>query len=542
MGREHMDRVEDGYERNNYMGIYNGERPEKANDNLSMRIDIMKEYDRNPEEVLRLLASQRSGSTPVFNIPYAYDLSTYPRSEHYTRIVSVYGTVMKMGLLKFKEVGSRKIDYQEIKIQERNTLYLPRTINIQLQGRLIDSCKPGEVVRVAGVVEVLWRRLKAGLPIECEYSIRALEITRQKIHNKENVDVLPECEFSLLKEVLDAYAPSLAGLRQTKLAMLVCTIGGQESTKDVHAKDKESGSVQERESTLAEQMYYEMQSKNRVSSHILLVGKTGSGKSTLLGFAAKTAVPAVRTTGTSCTSAGLTACATRENNDWMIEPGAIPQADRGICCIDDFGSLRKEEKASILEAMEQQTITIAKAGIILKLDTRCTIIGAARHNTEAEWALQSLKLSPPLLSRFDLIMGIDDLLASDEEIALKNLEKQPEEKCEMFIRDLIEERKKTQVTLSEECKLIIEMYYRRLKEIDNVSIRALESHIRLCEGYAKLMGKTTATETHALMMVLLLNSSLSTKKIWRYTLDALLGSKNMLDAALSYIKHDLLTE
>ncbi|KAI5145274.1 DNA helicase MCM9 [Nematocida parisii] len=510
-------------------------------DNLNS-IDIMEEYEKDPERALKLIESLRYANMPLCNIPCAYDISAYPSSKHYNQLVSVYGTVMKMGLLKFKMVGDKEIDYQEIKIQERNTMYVPRTITVQLHNKLINSCKPGEVIRVSGVVEILWRRLKLGCPIECEYALRAVEVTHHTIKTESEPIMLPENEFDLLIEVIDKYAPSLAGMRQAKLALLICTVGGQESSKDSQIKEHEDGSVKERESITTEQMYYESQSKNRVSSHILLVGKTGSGKSTLLNFAAKTVVPAVKTTGNSCSSAGLTACATRENKEWMIEPGAIPQADRGICCIDDFNSLQKEEKASILEAMEQQTITIAKAGILLKLDTRCTIIGAARHNTEPEWALPSLKLSPPLLSRFDLIMGLDDLLASDEEIAIKNIDKTPEDDSAVFIHNLIEQRKKIPVTLSEESKRIIEVYYRKQKEIDNISIRALESHIRLCEAYTKLQGQDVVTEVHALMIVLLLNSSLNTKRLWKYTLDGVIGSRNLLSAALLHIKNDLLPE
>ncbi|KAH9385552.1 DNA helicase MCM9 [Nematocida major] len=496
------------------------------------KMDVMEEYDKNPDETLRALSSA-SVDMGIYNIPCAYDLQGYPSASHYNKIVSVYGTVMKLGLSKFKVAGGAKTDYQEIKIQERSTVYLPRTINVQLFGALIGACKPGEVVRVTGCVEVLWRKAKLGQPVNCEYSIRALEISQQKPRNKGKQLELPESEYDLLMKVVDAYAPSLAGLRQSKLAMVLCTLGGQGCAKDT---EREEGSI------TTEQMYQDSQSRNRTSSHILLVGRTGTGKSTLLAFAAKTVSPAICTTGNSCTSAGLTACATRENNDWMIEPGAIPQADKGLCCIDEFNALRKEEKSSILEAMEQQTITIAKAGILLKLDTRCTVVGAARHCTEPEGALQSLKLSAPLLSRFDLIVGLDDALATDREIAEKNIEKKGEERCAMFIRDLLEERKKIRVKLTGACKEVIEAYYSRQKEENNVSIRALESHMRLCEAYAKLLGRCEAGRRDGLMTALLLNSCLHTKKLWSYTLDGVIGSRALLESALDYIGSDLLGE
>lgn len=505
---------------------------------LNGPINIMEEYNRNPEDTAKILAQGVSENICIFNIPSAYDLKTYPLSIHCNQLVSVYGTIMKLGLIKFKKVTTREIDYQIIKIQERENVYLPRTISVQLHNGLINTCKPGEVIRVTGVVEVLWHKFRQGFPIECEYSIRALEITRQKPRNRNRQVELPSDPYDLVMKVLNNYAPSLAGLRQAKLAMLLCTIGGQEThTKESSTKEEESTS---NGTSIAEQLYNESQRRNRISSHILLVGQTGTGKSTLLSFAAKTVTPAVKTIGNSCTSAGLTACASRENSDWVIEPGAIPQADRGLCCIDDFNSLRKEEKSSILEAMEQQTITIAKAGILVKLDTRCTVIAAARHSTEIEGAVKSLRLTPPLLSRFDLIMGLDDLIASNEEIASKNIDKPEEEESVLFIRDIIEERKKKRVKLSVGCKRVIEEYYRKQKETENVSIRMLESLIRICESYTKLLGKETASEKEGLFTVLLFNSSLNTKSLWKYTVDSVLGSKEMLKCALAHIRNDLL--
>lgn len=503
-------------------------------------IDVMQEYDADPEEAMRIIAKAAAEGVPIFNVPSVYDLKSYPLSIHCNQLVSVYGTVIKLGLLKFKISNGKKIDYQTVKIQERENVYLPRTISVELHNELINTCKPGEVIRVTGVVEILWHKLRQGFPIECEYSIRAMEITRQKPKNRDRVLELPADEHGLLMKVLDNYSPSLTGLKQIKLAMVLCTIGGQEAqTKEQDTRDDESTGSTRGGSAITEQLYHESRRRNRIASHILLVGRTGTGKSTLLSFASKTISPAVKTIGNSCTSAGLTACAVRENSEWVIEPGAIPQADRGICCIDDFNSLRKEEKSSILEAMEQQTITIAKAGILVKLDTRCTVIAAGRHATEPEFAVKSLKLPPPLLSRFDLIMGLDDLVASDREIARKNIEKSSEKESILFIRDLIEERKKIRVTLSKECKKVIQEYYRIQKETENVSIRALESLIRICESYTKLLGKEVATEREGLFTVLLFNSSLNTKPIWRYNVDTVIGSKNMLDAALDHIREDL---
>jgi len=309
----------------------------------------------------------------------------------------------KKGPFKLNFAHSKFADAQKIRLQESPEGLKggeqPQTLDANVEAELAGRVFPGDRVVMTGLLRVSQRQYQNVKSTTFDLFLDSNSI---EIQNKEfqDIEIQQEDETKILelartaavdRAIVQSVAPSIFGYERVKEAIALQLFSG------VPKKLPDGSHV-------------------RGDIHILLVGDPGIGKSQLLRYVIQLAPRGIYTSGKSSTSAGLTATAIKDefgDGRWTLEAGALVLADQGIAAVDEMDKMRAEDRSSLHEAMEQQTVSVAKAGIMANLKSRCALLGAANPRygrfDPYESIAEQINMQPTLLSRFDLIFVLTDV-------------------------------------------------------------------------------------------------------------------------------------
>ncbi|KAI5867252.1 MCM-domain-containing protein [Durotheca rogersii] len=414
------------------------------------------------------------------------------------------------------------VDQQIIKLQEAPDQVpvgeLPRHVLISADRYLTNRVVPGSRCTIMGIFSIYQNKgsrnssTGGAVAIRTPY-LRAVGIQTDMDSTAKGHSVFSEEEEQEFMELsrrpdlynimADCIAPSIYGNRDIKKAILCLLLGGSKKI-------------------LPDGM------KLRGDINVLLLGDPGTAKSQLLKFVEKAAPISIYTSGKGSSAAGLTASVQRDHStrEFYLEGGAMVLADGGVVCIDEFDKMRDEDRVAIHEAMEQQTISIAKAGITTILNARTSVLAAANpifgRYDDLKTPGENIDFQTTILSRFDMIFIVKDehTREKDERIAKhvmgihmggRGLEEQvegevPVEKMRRYISYC---KSRCAPRLSPEAAEKLSSHFVSIRKQVHASeleanarssipitVRQLEAIVRITEALAKLTLSAVATEQH----------------------------------------------
>ena len=407
---------------------------------------------------------------------------------------------------KIKSELGRFIDFQYLKLQE-DTEYLPtgevpRTYQVVCDRNLVDQLVPGNRVIMSVVYAVSERQTfstkGAGPSLRTPYMyLLGYQNLSDKLTKNSAFSQSEELQFNekskdpdLFNWIVESIAPSIFGHIDVKKAIACLLFGG--SRKQLPDNTRLRGDI-----------------------NVLLWGDPSTAKSQLLKFAHKLFPISIYTSGKGSSAAGLTAAIIKDSStrEFQLEGGALVLADGGIVCIDEFDKMRAQDRVAIHEAMEQQTISIAKAGITTVLNSRTSILAAANpifgSFNDLKSYSEQMDLQTTILSRFDCIFTIRDDRSTENNTRVaehilnlhikgkdeKKNEEETEARIDFLRKYIIFARNKCHPRLTEEAAIALQNEYveqRRAAKSHSktahipITVRQLEAIIRLSESIAKM--------------------------------------------------------
>ena len=298
---------------------------------------------------------------------------------------------------------SEFIDTQKIEIQEKPEILRggaqPERLTAYCVDDLAGLITPGDRVVLNGELKSVQRTRMRTKSTVFDIFVDANSVESEQLQFKD-IEVTDEdvarikevaSDERIVENIISSISPVIFGLTTEKEALVLQLFGGV-------AKEMPDGT------------------RIRGDIHVLLVGDPGTGKSQLLTYMSQLSPRSVYTAGKSSSAAGLTAAAVRDEfgeGRWTLEAGAMVLGDGGLVCIDEIEKMNPQDRDAIHLGMEQQFISISKAGITATLPTRCAVLAAANPRfgrfDEHKFISEQIELSPTLLSRFDVIFSILDI-------------------------------------------------------------------------------------------------------------------------------------
>ncbi|KAK2358043.1 Minichromosome maintenance (MCM2/3/5) family protein [Trifolium repens] len=416
---------------------------------------------------------------------------------------------------------SKYVDQQTLKLQENPedvpTGELPRNLLLSVDRHLVQTVVPGSRLTIIGIYSIFQASNsntsnKGAVAVRQPY-VRVVGIEDANeaksrgptAFTTEEIEEFKKfaAEPAAYKNICSKIAPSIFGHDDVKKAVACLLFGG--SRKHLPDGVRLRGDI-----------------------NVLLLGDPSTAKSQFLKFVEKTAPIAVYTSGKGSSAAGLTASVIQDSStrEFYLEGGAMVLADGGVVCIDEFDKMRPEDRVAIHEAMEQQTISIAKAGITTVLNSRTSVLAAANPPSgrydDLKTAQDNIDLQTTILSRFDLIFIVKDIrmYAQDKIIAshiikvhssasaTRGENRTPVSKEENWLKRYLQYcRTECHPRLSEAAARLLQNNYVQIRQDMRqqanetgeaaaipITVRQLEAIVRLSEALAKMKLNHLATE------------------------------------------------